>query len=396
MSNIGWTQYCSHDTIYPMLSNRYLKPTIDEFLEDRMVFIGGPRQVGKTTLACSFLGKAGRNSERYLNWDDLQLRKSIRTGEIPSEFGILVFDELHKYLKWRTLLKGFYDKFGEDLSILVTGSARLDHYRRGGDSLFGRYRYLRLHPFSLSELNKKPTKEDLRSLMQFGGFPEPLFKGQAKFHRLWQKERVERVVREDIRDLEKVREINNIELLLDLLPQRVGSPLSLRSIQEDLEVSHDSVRSWLMILENLYLTFRISPFGSPKIRAVKKEQKLYFWDWSELTSEGPKFENLVASHLLKYCHFIEDTEGYKMELRFIRDTDGREIDFVVLQDKKPLFAVECKTGEKQLSKAISYFAARTKIPEFYQVHLGNKDYGSATKGGRVLPFEKFVSEKGLV
>lgn len=304
--------------------------------------------------------------------------------------------KIHKYARWRTFLKGLFDRYRSELPILVTGSARLDHYRKGGDSLFGRYRYLRLHPFTLNELNPKATLDDLRQLLKFGGFPEPLFKASEKFHRLWQRERIERVVREDLRDLERVREIALIELLLDALPSRVGAPLSLRSLQEDLEVSHDSIRHWLTILENLYVVFRISPFGAPKIRAVKKEQKLYFWDWSQAPTEGFRFENLVASHLLKYCHHLEDTEGYRMELRFLRDVDRREIDFVVLKERKPIFAVECKSGEKSLSPSIHYFASRTDIPEFYQVHLGTKDYGHPAKGGRVLPFTVFSHEKGLV
>ena len=175
----------------------------------------------------------------------------------------------------------------------------------------------------------------------------------------------------------------------------MGSPLSLESIREDVEVSHDSIRRWLRIFENLYICFRIAPFGSKKIRAVKKEKKLYFWDWSQVENHGLRFENLVASQLLKYCHLKEDIEGFKMELRFIRDTDKREVDFVVLQDGKPLFAVESKTGEKTKSTSAAYFRARTDIPRFYQVHLGTKDYGDEGKDTRVLPFTKFVRELSL-
>lgn len=200
-----------------------------------------------------------------------------------------------------------------------------------------------------------------------------------------------RIVQEDLRDLETVRETSQILLLAELLPEKVGSPLSLQSLAEDLGVSQPTVDRWVQILSNLYYSFNISPFGSPKIRAVKKLSKVYMWDWSSVPEGGFRFENLVASHLLKYCHFVEDTQGYTMELRYLRDTDQREIDFVVLKDKKPIFAVECKTGERQLSPHIKYFKERTKIPQFFQVHLGTADYGVA-ESGRVLPFIKFYQE----
>ena len=176
---------------------------------------------------------------------------------------------------------------------------------------------------------------------------------------------------------------------------RIGSPLSIKSLREDLQVAHETVDHWISILENLYVCFRLAPFGSPRIRAVKKEQKLYFWDWSQAPRGGARFENLVASHLLKFCHFREDTEGHRMELRFIRDTDKREIDFVVLQDQKPLFAVECKSGEKNVANAIYYYQERTNIPKFYQVHLGSVDYSPANKKIRVLPFHVFCRELEL-
>jgi hypothetical protein len=200
------------------------------------------------------------------------------------------------------------------------------------------------------------------------------------------------LIQEDLRDLEKVKDLSLLELLADALPDRVGSPLSIRSLQEDLQVAHDTVKNWVEIFDNLYFSFRISPFGSPKIRAVKKEQKLYLWDWSVVPSSGARFENFVASQLLRYCHFLTDTQGFKMELRFIRDIDLREIDFVVIKDKKPCFAVECKTGDKGISKNIEYFRLRTQIPEFFQVHLGQKDYGDPKKGGRVLPIYRFIND----
>ena len=372
---------------------RYVSTSVKSDLERKMVFIGGPRQVGKTTLALSLLGSKSGAHPAYLNWDDPVVRPSLMRGELPGGQKLIVLDEIHKYPRWRNLVKGFYDTVGDRVAFLVTGSARLDHYRKGGDSLQGRYHYYRLHPFSLREINARPTYSDLKHLMKFGGFPEPFLTADTRFWRRWQRERLSRVVYEDLRDLETVREIGLVELLIEALPERVGSPLSIKNLREDLDVAHETVERWVTILENMYVCFRIPPFGAPKIRAVKKEKKLYFWDWSHVPDDGARFENLVASQLLKYCHFIEDTEGYNMELRFVRDTDKREIDFVVLREKKPQFAVECKTGEKKLNPAIQYFRDRTSIPEFYQVHLGSKDY--VANGIRVLPFTSLCSELNM-
>ena len=197
------------------------------------------------------------------------------------------------------------------------------------------------------------------------------------------------------RSLERVHELSLLELLLESLPARVGSPLSIKSLCDLLQVSHDAVRRWLEIFERLYLCFRIAPFGGDRIRAVRKEQKLYLWDWSQVENRGARFENMVASQLLKYCHYIEDTEGRRMELRYLRDIDRREVDFVVMRDRRPLFAVECKTGEASVSAAARYFRARTRIPCFYQTHLGKKDYGDADKDVRVLPFTRLVTELDL-
>jgi hypothetical protein len=373
---------------------RYLESAIAAALARKMVFLGGPRQVGKTTLAFSLLGAgADETHPAYFNWDDPRSAARVRRAELPPGEALLLFDEIHKYARWRNLVKGIYDTEKSRRRILVTGSARLDYYRKGGDSLANRYRYFRLHPFSLREMNAAPSQSDLDALLRFGGFPEPLFQQDEREHRIWQRDRVSRVVRDDLRDLEQVREISLVEHLVDLLPARVGSPLSIKSLREDLQVDHKTALRWITILENLYLCFRISPFGAPRIRAVKKEQKLYLWDWSMTPEGGPRFENLVASQLLKYCHWIEDTEGHAMELRFLRDTDKREVDFVVLRNRKPLFAVECKSGERGVGPAIGYFAERTSIPRFYQVHLGERHFetGPAT----VLPFRSFCQELGM-
>jgi hypothetical protein len=372
--------------------SRYLRSAVEETLgKGKMAFVGGPRQVGKTTLALEMLGPGADESHpAYLNWDDPRMRPRIRAAELPANEPLLIFDEIHKYARWRNLIKGIWDTEKSFRKIVVTGSARLDLYRKGGDSLAGRYRYFRLHPLSLPELQAAGQRPDLDAVLRFGGFPEPLLTADETEHRLWQRERLSRVVRDDLRDLERVREISLVEELVDMLPGRVGAPLSVANLRQDLEVDHKTVERWLRVLENLYVCFRVAPFGVPRIRAVKKQKKLYLWDWSQVADPGARFENLVACQLLKYCHLIEDTQGYRMELRFLRDTQRREIDFVVVKDNRPLFAVECKTGALGIGPAVGYFAERTPIPRFYQVHRAERHF--ATGKVTVLPFSSFCSE----
>lgn len=376
---------------------RYLWTPVRDDLARKMVFVGGPRQVGKTTFALSLLRTPPYDETHpaYMNWDRREHRERLLDGEMPSGEKIVLLDEIHKYARWRGLVKGLYDTRRSQLSILVTGSARLDYYRKGGDSLQGRYHYYRLHPISLRELDPAADAKTVRLLLRFGGFPEPLLAGSETEHRRWQKEHQERVIRDDLRDLERVREVSLIELLVHHLPRCVGSPLSVKSLSGLLQVAHETAERWLTILERLYFCFLIAPYGSARIRAVKKERKLYLWDWSQAPEGGPRFENMVASQLLKYCHWREDTQGHRMELRYLRDTDKREVDFVVLRGGAPEFAVECKTGERGVSASSVYFKERTDIPAFYQVHLGSKDFTHSPSGVRVLPFERFCKELEL-
>jgi hypothetical protein len=369
---------------------RYIKKSVEEDLKTKMVFVGGPRQVGKTTFALTFLSDPSEKHPAYLNWDDVLVRSALLKGELPSKEKCIIFDEIHKFARWRNLVKGFYDTRKSEVSFIITGSARLDFYRKGGDSLQGRYHYYRLHPFSLMELNTDPTLGDFEGLLRFGGFPEPCLRAEERFWRRWQRERIHRVIYEDIRDLENIKEISLLELLAEELRNRIGSPLSVKKLKELLQVAHETVERWLGVFERMYYCFRISPYGPPKVRAVKKEQKLYLWDWSMVPGSGPRFENFIASQLLKYCHFMEDTEGFRMDLRFLRDTDKREIDFVVLKEGLPLFAVECKTGERNVNPSLLYFMERVRIPKYYQVHEGYKDYEK--NGIRVLPVHTFCKE----
>ncbi len=358
---------------------RYLEAQIRQDLRRKMVFLGGPRQVGKTTVAMHLL----KDRHGYLNWDIPEDREAIVRREIPAG-PLIVFDEIHKFRNWRVYLKGLYDRDSRSRKILVTGSARLDYYRFGGDSLQGRYHYLRLFPLSARELKMK-SSADLDLLMRLGGFPEPFLGGSETQARRWSREYRSRLVREDVMVLEPLHHISLLEQLMIRLPDLVASPLSINSLREDLQVSHKTVSSWLDILERFYAIFRLPPFGAPRIRAVKKEQKHYHFDWTLVSDPSGRYENLIALHLLKYCAFRQDVEGLDTELRYFRDVDGREVDFVVVTDGHPEMFVECKLSDMEVSKGLKYLNARfPKVPA-YQVSLqGQKDF-ETPEGIRVCP-----------
>lgn len=376
-----------------ILPTRYLLKDIIADLKTKMVFLGGPRQVGKTTLSKALLKKYTDGHPAYLNWDSEIDRSKIKNREWPKSEKLIILDEIHKFKNWRNFIKGLYDTLKNTHSFLITGSARLDLFRKGGDSLLGRYFYYRLHPYSLPELGL--SKDNTKRLMSFGGFPEPLLSNNERTLRRWHQSRLNRIVRFDIRDVEQIGDIDKMELLAEELPSRVGSPLSLKSLGEDLDLDPKTVKRWVEILDNMYYCFRIPPYGAPKIRAVKKEQKLYLWDWSQIEDPGIRFENMMASLLLKFCHFHEDVNGHKMELRYVRDTDKREVDFVVIKDKKPIFAVECKTKERSISPHVIYFKERTSIPKFYQVHLEDFER-QVIDGVTITSFEKFCEYEKMV
>ena len=353
-------------------------------LKQKMVFISGPRQVGKTTLVKNIL--SGQNGV-YLNWDNRKDRRKITEGLWPEE-GIVVLDEFHKYRKWKQFIKGEYDQKREGLSFLITGSARLNIYKRGGDSLQGRYHHYRLHPFSVAELNgdinvpepftnlkmDDTIKETfhVKNLLEYGGFPEPFINADALFSRRWHKERFDKVIHEDIRDISNIKDISSIELLVEMLPERVGSPLSLNSIREDLEVSHRAVTHWMNLLQQLYVCFRIHPFKGTLVSSLKKEAKAYMWDWAEVEDPGARFENMIACHLLKLCHGMQDIEGYDTDLWYLRNRYKNEVDFLVTVKRKPWFGVEVKLSENRKNH-LQYFKERLNIPYVYFVSMDNQE-----------------------
>ena len=383
---------------------RYLETPISIDLDEKMVFLAGPRQVGKTTLARHLLASSGPGI--YLNWDNREDRKEIRAARWPASKALLVFDELHKWSAWKGWIKGEFDKHRDRLRFLVTGSARLDVHRRGGDSLQGRYHHYRLHPLSYGELtagdsSQIPTpgeelpippegnQDVVRGLFEYGGFPEPYLSQSARTLRRWQKERLERFFREDVRDLESIRDLSSLQLLADLLPERVSSLLSLNSIREDLEVSHRALTLWMDILDRLYYVFRVRPFSSSRIRSLQKMPKVYLWDASLVSAPGPRFENLIALHLLKIVHYLQDREGFDVELHYLRDKAGHEVDFLVTSGKKPWFAVEAKLTATDVDPSLVYFRERLRIPWVYQVVM--QEARDVVEGGvRILPARQFL------
>lgn len=382
---------------------RYLEPPIREDLREKMVLLAGPRQVGKTTLARHILASGGGGI--YLNWDNREDRREIRAARWPAEENLVVLDELHKWRLWKSWIKGEYDKHRGRLQFLVTGSARMDVYRRGGDSLQGRYHHYRLHPLSCRELVAGPAQaipvvgEELRipsrgpqetvaALMAYGGFPEPFLAQSERRLRRWQRERLDAFFREDVRDLEAIRDMGSLQILADLLPERVGSPLSLNALREDLEVSHRALTFWMDVLERLYHVFRVRPFTSARVRSLQRMPKAYLWESTLVSDPAKRFENLVGLHLLKFCHYLQDREGFGADLYYLRDRSGREVDFLIVVDRKPWFAVEAKLTATTVDPSLVYFRDRLRIPWAYQVVLeGHRDF--VERGIRCVPARHF-------
>ena len=367
------------------------------FSEHRqMALMSGPRQVGKTTIALDLCRRMATDEEPglYLNWDNQDHRARILSGpqavaasvgleRLRSTAPLCAFDELHKYRRWRDLLKGLFDTHERDLHILVTGSARLDVFKRGGDSLMGRYFPYTLHPLSVGELaypddvgdalvrEPRTIGADLwESLHRFGGFPEPLTKAEQRFYTRWRGLRTQQLFREDVRDLTRVQEIGQLEHLADVLRSQVGQLTSYTSLAKAVRVSLDTVRRWVAILEALYWCFAVRPWHANVARALRKEPKFFLWDWSLVDDIGARAENLVASALLKAVHTWTERGQGDFALYFVRDKDKREVDFLVTRDRAPWFLVEVKTsGREPLSPSLAHFQAQTGAAHAFQAAM---------------------------
>lgn len=346
---------------------RYLHDSIlADLNKGKMVFLSGPRQVGKTYFAEHLLEELG--SDQYLNWDRKGHRKIILKENWDRNASLIVFDELHKFRQWKSWIKGIYDtekKIGP--RILVTGSAKLNVFRKGGESLMGRYHHYRMHPFDLRELvqNQSITpQESLARLWQQGGFPEPFFAQSLVDADRWRKERLDNILREDILTLENVRNLSGLETLIEFLRRSVGSTISYQNLSEDLHVSPQTVKSWIDLLERVYVVFVVRPYSKQLPRAIRKEPKVYFYDYSDIESEAARFENFIASHLLKWCHFLEDTQGMRLGLNFLRDKEKREVDFVVTLNGYPRGLIEAKLSKTTPHSSLYYYQAKLGASAF--------------------------------
>jgi uncharacterized protein len=357
-------------------------------LSSKYVFLAGPRQSGKTTLAKQLFSS---QDYQYLNYDLAEHRQIMVSGQWLREKKLIILDEFHKYPTWKTHLKGYYDTEGNTPSILVTGSARLNVYRKGNDSMVGRYFYHRLMPFSVKELEKQmPSQEALEALLEYGNFPEPLLKASKQALKRWQKQYLERVIREDVTDLSNIRDLPKIQLLIDVLRQRVGTTISYASIARDLEIAPKTCKQWIELLEQLYIVFRITPYHKNIARSLLKEPKIYFYDATMAFDESAHLENLVAVCLKKHLLFLEDTQGIETNLHYLRTKDQKEIDFVTLQDNKIEHMIEVKTSKDTYESAFSYFKKQITPHKCYQI-VKNLKQPKTINDVNIIPAAQYLS-----
>jgi predicted AAA+ superfamily ATPase len=358
----------------------------DHFARHRqMALVSGPRQVGKTT-TCRMEGTD------YLNWDNGDDRRVILLGpaavadrihleRLQTPSPIVVFDELHKDKKWKGFLKGFFDVYGERTRIMVTGSSRLDVFRRGGDSLMGRYFLYRMHPFTVGEVisidlptavirpPRPPDQHEWAALWEHGGFPEPFLRRDVRFTRRWRSLRHDQLTREDIRQVAQIETLGLLETMTQILAERSGHQLIYSHLANEVGIALDTVRRWIDVLERMHFGFVVRPWFTNVAKALRKEPKWFLRDWSGIDDAGQRAETFVACHLLKAVEGWTDLGLGSFELRYLRDKVKREVDFLVVRDRKPWFLVEVKTGDTRLSDSLAYFKQETKAKHAFQAVL---------------------------
>jgi uncharacterized protein len=390
-----------------MIARHLEKIAFSPEISRQMVFVGGPRQSGKTTLARSVLARHD-SATLYYNWDQREIRdsyrrdpsffeSSMRSLKSKGHFPWVCFDEIHKMPKWENILKGVFDRFEGECRFIVTGSARLEWFRRAGDSLAGRYFHFHLNPLSLSEVTARPHLEPgpdetalefidrkleaggmeqsaMEQLLVYSGFPEPFLKASEAFYRRWQREMVDTLTREDVRDLTRILAVEHVATLMQLIPERVGSPLSLNALREDIETSYTAVRNAVRALELTYALFLLPPFSQKIARAVKKEKKAYFYDWGRCRDLAKRFENYVAVELKSSIDLWHDKGIGDFDLMYVRTRDGKETDFLITRDGKPWCLLEAKLQDGAIERH-----------HLDQAHvLGNVPYVQLTLGGGVF------------
>jgi len=393
-----------------MLSRKLFVQTWQELAQEKdMIFLSGPRQSGKTTLA-KIIASSFTNS-LYFNWDipehrtrflrDHRFFEGVERKDASAP--LIIFDEIHKYRDWKNALKGIYDEFHDAYRFLVTGSGRLDVYQKGGDSLAGRYFPFHLFPLTVAELGdrQRPFEEFRRAplqismegagaaqavwdqLAELSGFPEPYLSGRKTTWRRWSQTYARQLVREDIRDLAGIKSVQDLETLYLLLPTKVGSPLSVASLCGDLKASYNSVRSWLDVFERFYLTFGVATWTGRIARAIQKERKIYLWDYAQIRDVAARFENMVAAELQRAVVLWNDLGYGRFSLHFIRDKDKREVDFLIAEEGAPFLLVEAKLGDTEPAKALRFFQEHLGLPAV-QLTGGGGSYQLFNSGERQL------------
>jgi len=348
-----------------MKINRTITPVIEEFLNEKIILLSGPRQVGKT-----FLSKNLEAKFQYFNYDLAEHRALLLEKSWIRDGGLLVFDEIQKMKKWKSWIKGIYDtEKGKNL-YLLTGSSRMDTFKKTGESLAGRHISIRLNPFSLREVAPNDLKATFYKMLDLGSFPEPFLASSQRKTALWRKSHLDVIVKEDLIRLESIKDIVSIELLVDALKKRVGQQIVYKNLAEELSVSPHTIKKWIAILEAFFVVFVVYPYTKNVLEAVKKEPKIYFYDVGQVEAdEGFKIENLVALHLLKRNQFLEDTQGKRLRLGYIRDKKKREIDFVIDENGKLTHLIEVKKSDDQFNTNLNYYAKRLKTPIALQLVL---------------------------
>lgn len=337
----------------------------------------------------------GKNVGIYLNWDDTDHRKKILARDWSDEDKLIALDEIHKYSRWKNFIKGTYDTQKEKHQFIITGSAKIDIYKKGQDSMLGRFFSWRLHPLCLSELKhtfQESGPSCLEKLLSLGGFPEPYFEGKETFAKRWRKEKIKLVFRQDIQELESIKDIALLELFYLALTERVAGETVLSNIARDLEIAPKTAKAWLNVLEKTYSTFSIRPYSKGISKAITKTPKVYLYDNGEVAGDiGSRLENLVANHLLKRIHFLEDVSGDDYDLAYLRDKQGHEIDFVIVKNKKPVMLIEVKVSDSSRSKSFYYFKERLKINKCVQLVM-NLDRTTTKDDILVTPLIDWLSK----
>lgn len=379
-----------------------------EMTANKMIFLTGPRQVGKTTFAKMWL-ESIRSEDTYFNWDDpsvmMEYKKNplyfrnVIDNKIKDKPVHLVFDEIHKHTAWRDILKGLFDTNRERMRLLVTGSSRLGFVRKSGDSLVGRYFSYQMFPLGLPEVvedfsyllqderpftdgefltrrareaDTKAAIDGLEQLLTLGGFPEPFLKGSDRFHRRWQNDYKALLTKEEVRDFSRIQDIRGLETMVEILPTKVGSNLSILSLVDVLNVSHKTITNWIEVLKGVYLVFTISPWHRNIKRSIIKEKKLYFFEWPLVSDSGLRFKNFLAVNLLRMAARFTESGLGNFDVFYIRDKEKREVDFALVKDNTPIALFEAKESDSSISKPGRFYSKKMNIPLFQIVHKAKK------------------------